>query len=293
MPKVLKVVFVVLSSLFFLASMSACVETQETNSQLKSEESDRNIQKVKLSKQAVSLDKAKAPKKKNEAPVVMPAVAEYQELSIEGWVVKVSPTVRANQKLYQPIIKQLGKDFRRIKGALPSELLPQIQATVIWLEQGMPVKKLNSTFFNGSRKLTKKYGMVPESYGGIIIGNTKGYLALAGARKWQMLHELTHAYHQFKIKHNFAPVVGAFENTKKLNLHKPKFDKRIKGSGYPTRNKKEYLSELTVAYFGRKLFYPHNRKELAEYDPQGYCAVVKSWGLLGAQQGSVPLTCDL
>lgn len=221
----------------------------------------------------------------------MPDQSEYEELKIEGWRVMVSPSVKADESLYQPIIDQLGIDFQRVKSVVPDVKIATLQETVIWLEVSMPIGKLNRTFFNGSRKFTQKSELVPESYGGIVIGKTKAYLAVAGFKHWQMLHELTHAYHQFHLKHNYAPVSQAFQNTKEFNLHDPKFDQRISGSGYPTRNKKEYLSELTVAYFGEKFFYPKNRSELAEYDPKGYCAVVKAWGLAGKQSDPVPLLC--
>ena len=38
----------------------------------------------------------------------------------------------------------------------------------------MPRADLNRLFYNDSRKMTKAFGMVPESYAGVIIGNTKG-----------------------------------------------------------------------------------------------------------------------
>jgi len=202
--------------------------------------------------------------KSNNSPVVLAAFSEYEQLSIQGWVVMVSPRVRGDAKQYSSITKQLDKDLLRLKSVVPESALVQLQTTKIWLEQGI----------------------------GIIIGNTKGYLTVAGFKEWQMLHELTHAYHQFYIKHNFAPVVDAYNYTMKHGLHNPALDTRVKGSGYPTRNKKEYLSELTVAYFGKKFAYPHDRSELAHYDPQGYCAVVKTWGLLGKQTGDVPLRCN-
>ena len=217
---------------------------------------------------------------------------DYQKLVIEGWTVMVSADVQNDSSLYQPIIDQLNEDLRRVKGVVPNSLLSKLQKTVIWSEKSMPIQKLNSLFFNGSRKLTKKYALVPDSYGGIILGKTEAYLAVAGFKPWGMLHELTHAYHQFHIKHDYEPIKLAFDNTKANDLHNPASDQRINGSGYPTRNKKEYFSELTVAYFGRKLFYPHDRTELAEYDPVGYCAVVNAWGLQGKQQGETPLRCD-
>jgi len=193
----------------------------------------------------------------------------------------------------QPILVQLEVDLANIQSVVPKGKITLLQRTIIWVEQGMPIKKLNATFFNGGRALTKKHGLVPESYGGVIIGNTKGYLAVAGIKPWQMLHELTHAFHQFNLRHDFQPVRQAYTLAMENKLFDPVSDKRIPRRAYATKNQKEYLSVLSVIYFGKKFVYPRNRKELAEHDPIGYCAIVKAWGLLGKQQGDViPLRCS-
>jgi len=222
----------------------------------------------------------------------MPPASSYEQNQILGWRIMVSPSVRSDESLYQPILKQLEVDLANVQRVIPSDSISFLKETVIWLEQGMPLKVLNQTFFNGGRALTKKHGLVPQSYGGVIIGNTKGYLAVAGIKPWQMLHELTHAFHQFNLRHDFQPVRQAYNAAIKNNLFDPLSDKRIPRRAYATKNQKEYLSVLSVIYFGKKFVYPRNREELAEHDPVGYCAIVHAWGLLGKQQGSeIPLLC--
>jgi len=223
----------------------------------------------------------------------MPPASDYEQHNIQGWKIMVSPTVRLDESLYRPILKQLKTDLANVQRVIPESSIVSLQDTVIWVEQGMPLKVLNQTFFNGGRALTKKHGLVPESYSGVIIGNTKGYLAVAGIKPWQMLHELTHAFHQFKLKHNYQPVREAYAQAMKNKLFRPVTDKRIPRRAYATKNQKEYLSVLSVIYFGKKFVYPRNRKELAEHDPDGYCAIVKAWGLLGKQRGEdIPLLCS-
>jgi len=95
---------------------------------------------------------------------------------------------------------------------------------------------------------------------------------------------MTHAYHQFNVRHNFRPILNAYDNAKKTGLYKF-------GSQYPLRNHKEFFSELTESYFGRNINYPTNRKELAEHDPMGYCAIVQAWGLLGKQPKTDTVQC--
>ena len=223
----------------------------------------------------------------------MPPASDYEQQEIHGWKIMVSPNVRNDDSLYKSMLTQLATDLTNIQRVIPEDYVSILQETTIWLEQGMPLKVLNQTFFNGGRALTKKYGLVPESYGGVIVGNTKGYLAVAGIKPWQMLHELTHAFHQFKLKHNFQPIRQAYQMAMKNKQFHPASDKRISRKAYATKNQKEYLSVLTVIYFGKKYVYPRNRDELAEHDPVGYCAIVKAWGLLGKQKGQdIPLLCS-
>ena len=222
----------------------------------------------------------------------MPPASDYQPHQIQGWQVMVSPNVFNDETLSSLILAQLQTDLTRIVNTLPQSSLTSLRSTTIWVEQGMPIKKLNRTFFNGGRSITKKHGLVPESYSGVIIGNTKGYLAVAGFKQWQMLHELTHAYHQFVLRHDYQPIKNAYQQVVEQGLFTPTSDKRFKGKAYATRNQKEYLSVLTEIYFGAKPVFPRNRTELAQHDPVGYCAVVKAWGLLGQQAGAdVPLSC--
>ena len=229
---------------------------------------------------------------KESEVVTMPPASAYEQQDVLGWKVMVSPNVKSNPQLYEPIFVQLKVDLAKVHSVVPVEAVKDLQKTTIWLEQGMPKKQLNTTFFNGGRALTKKHGLVPESYGGVIIGNTKGYLRVAGIKPWQMLHELTHAFHQFELKHDYQPVKYAYNEAMNDKRFHPKGDKRIPRKAYATKNQKEYLSELTVMYFGEKRVYPRNRDELAEHDPIGYCAIVQAWGLVDNQQGDVPLYCN-
>ena len=224
----------------------------------------------------------------------MPPASDYERHDIYGWQVMISPNVKKDEALYQPILSQLWLDLEMVNDAIPESSLGFLKETTIWVEQGMPIAALNRTFFNGGRAITKKNGLVPESYGGVIIGNTKGYLAVTGIHPWQMLHELTHAFHQFNLRHNYPPIKQAYQDAMSSKRFHNESDERIRGKAYATKNHKEYFSVLSEIYFGEKKFFPHNRKELAEHDPVGYCAVVKAWGLLGKQQGdSVPLVCSV
>ena len=147
----------------------------------------------------------------------------------------------------------------------------------------MPPPFNNNLFFNGSKKGSKIH-KIEHLYGGVVAGSTQSYLAVANIHPWQLLHELTHAYHQFVTKHSYQPIRNAYQNAIENNLHRF-------GNQYARKNHKEYFSTLTEAYFGLDANFPHNRQELATHDPIGYCAIVKAWGLTGQQAPDAPLKC--
>lgn len=211
-------------------------------------------------------------------------IANYSKHDIHGWQVMISNAVTKDKQLYQRILKQTDKDLSNIIEVMPEWVLPHLRQTPIWFEKKMPPPFGNNLFFNGSKKGSKKYN-IEHLYGGVVAGSTQSYLAVANIHPWQLLHELTHAYHQFITKHSYEPIRTAYDNALRNELHRF-------GNQYARKNHKEYFSALTEAYFGIDANFPHNRKELAEHDPVGYCAIVTAWGLVGKQADDAPLTCQ-
>lgn len=211
------------------------------------------------------------------------AKAGFHEQRIHGWRVNVSDQLKENDpELYTRIMQQITDDLSAVVDVVPRNALRELREVPIWVKHSMK-KPFNRLFFNGSKRGSAEHG-ISHLYGAVVIGNAKGYLGFHPIHPWQMLHELAHAYHQFDIRHDFAPVRQAYDSAIASSLHKF-------GSEYSRRNFREYFATLTEAYFGTKPIYPHNRKELAAHDPKGYCAVVRAWGLLGRQAADAPLTC--
>ena len=208
----------------------------------------------------------------------------YKQHQIHGWQVMISNDVKKNKPLYQRILKQVNHDLQSIVQVMPKWSLPYLRKTPIWFEQIMPPPFNDNLFFNGSKKGSKRYN-IEHLYGGVVAGSTQSYLAVANIHPWQLLHELTHAYHQFVTRHSYQPIRNAYQNAIDKNLHQF-------GNQYARKNHKEYFSTLTEAYFGIDANYPHNRQQLAEHDPVGYCSVVKAWGLTGNQAADAPLKCN-
>ena len=208
----------------------------------------------------------------------------YQQLNIHGWRVFISNDVVQDKPLYSQITEQVNLDLKAIINTLPDWSLEYLRETPIFFEKQMPPPLGSNFFFNGSKRLSAKYN-IQHTYGGVIAGSTLSYLAVKGIHPWQLLHELSHAYHQFTIRHSYMPIQQSYQNAMEKDLHRF-------GSEKSRKNFHEYFATLTEKYFGKSALFPHNRDQLAKHDPVGYCAIVKAWGIVGQQPSNPPLLCQ-
>ena len=93
-----------------------------------------------------------------------------------------------------------------------------------------------------------------------------------------VLHELSHAYHDLVLSHNYEPIIEAYEYAIEMQLYDSVQD--IAGNfseAYATTNYKEYFAEITEAFWGKNDYYPFIREELALHDTLGYDVLVEIW----------------
>jgi hypothetical protein len=95
---------------------------------------------------------------------------------------------------------------------------------------------------------------------------------------WVILHELAHAYHDQILDFEDPRVRDAFEKYQASGrgdatlLHN---GQRVKH--YALTNHKEFFAEMTEAYFGSNDFYPFNRAELQESEPELLALLARIW----------------
>ena len=98
-----------------------------------------------------------------------------------------------------------------------------------------------------------------------------------------LLHELAHAYHDKVLSFKNEAIKAAYEKAKASGTYDEveRFNGNdiVKDEAYAMTTPQEYFAELTEAYFGKNNFYPFNRNELKEHDPEGYAVIEKAWGV--------------
>ena len=106
---------------------------------------------------------------------------------------------------------------------------------------------------------------------------------------WVILHELAHAYHDQVLGFDHPRVREAQERFKKSGHgdNTLLYDgSRVKH--YGLTNPMEFFAEMTEAYFGVNDFFPFNRAELREHEPEIYTLMADIWDGPKASSKSKP-----
>ena len=119
-------------------------------------------------------------------------------------------------------------------------------------------------------------------YGNIEVLNVTNFAAWSIKYQPMMtVHELAHAYQYFYVGWYHPLIAETYNKAMKKNLYQSvpylKPDGK-KMRAYAATNEHEYFSELTETYFGPNEFYPFNKTQLAEYDPEGLKMLESVWG---------------
>src|SRR4029077_19929791 len=94
-----------------------------------------------------------------------------------------------------------------------------------------------------------------------------------------LVHELAHEYHLTRWPEKYAPIYEAWEHARRRGLYRNVRDDKGKlhPLAYAMTNQLEYFAELSTMYFARCNYPPHDRAELARYDPEGFAVVRRLW----------------
>ena len=200
--------------------------------------------------------------------------------NLEGW------TVRVDQRLLEVPNEALGKRALRflenklfdITVVVPSDRLRKLQAVTIVLD--LTHGKLTSMQYHPSALWLKANGYSTELVKCVHIPRAADLATRRNINEqpWVVLHELAHAYHDQVLGFEAPRIREAYENYKKSGHGEKTLlfnGKRVRH--YALTNPMEFFAEMTEAYFGVNDFFPFNRAELKESEPEIYDLLGEIW----------------
>jgi hypothetical protein len=209
-----------------------------------------------------------------------PLPTSRTDKTIEGW------TVRVDDRLLQAPDDELGKKAMRfleaklidIKAVVPADKLKKLQSVKIVLD--LTHGKLGPMQYHPSAEWLKSNGYSAELAKCVHLPRAADVATVRNTREqpWVILHELAHAYHDQVLGFEEPRVKEAFDKYKKSG----RGDKTLLYDGrrvkhYALTDHKEFFAEMTESWFGSNDFFPFNRAEMKESEPEIYELMSGVW----------------
>jgi hypothetical protein len=190
---------------------------------------------------------------------------------IEGWTVRVDDRLsrEPNEELATRALRFLEGKLSDIKAVVPADKLKQLQSVTIVLD--LTHGKLGAMQYHPSARWLKANGYPADLAKCVHLPQAVDLPTKRNINEqpWVILHELAHAYHDQVLGFDEPRIKEAFEKYKKSGRGEKALlynGKRVRH--YALTDHKEFFAEMTEAYFGVNDFFPFNRAELKEAEPE-------------------------
>ncbi|QNN21406.1 metallopeptidase [Planctomycetales bacterium ZRK34] len=202
-------------------------------------------------------------------------IDSYQKMTIAGWEVLVSGRYAGHDDLRDQVLDEVRCQLHRARLILPDKPLEAMRRVKIFVEYDYP----HRTQYHPNRQWLIAHGYIPEKTGTIEIANAKNILSWRKTPINSLLHELFHAYHDQVLGFDEARIKAAYD----VATASGKYDKVMLQNGdtvkhYAMTDHKEFFAELSESFFWVNDFYPFNRAELRQYDPETFKLLRDIWG---------------
>lgn len=199
---------------------------------------------------------------------------------IEGWTVRVD-----NRLLHAPddvlgtrALRFLEGKLSDIKAVVPEARLKKLQTVTIVLD--LTHGKLGPMQYHPDAGWLKANGYATDLEKCVHLPRAADLPTRRNINEqpWVILHELAHAFHDQVLGFDEPRIQEAYDNYRKSR----RGDRTLLYNGnrvkhYALTNQKEFFAEMTEAYFGVNDFFPFNRAELKETEPEIYELMRRVW----------------
>jgi hypothetical protein len=216
-------------------------------------------------------------KEKPDPP--QPASRSVREL--EGWTIRVDDRLLGDAPdaaTGARALRFLEAKLVEVKAVVPPERLQDLQSVTIVLD--LSCGKLSSMQYHPSAGWLKANGFPEDLAKCVHLPRAAEVVTRRNINEqpWFILHELAHAFHDQKLSFDEPRIKAAYEKFKESGRGDATLlynGKRVKH--YALTNPMEFFAEMTESYFGVNDFYPFNRAELREAEPEVFELLQQVW----------------
>ncbi|TWT89429.1 sulfatase-like hydrolase/transferase [Stieleria varia] len=214
------------------------------------------------------------------------AEPEWLQRKVVGWRVHVNPRLTkddASRKKLGRAMELLTVQLKEIKQKLPKDAVAELQKVDLWFSPKYPNTGARAEY-HPSPQWLRENGRSEIMARGVEFSNVEIFEAESRRMPNFALHELAHAFHDRVLGFDHAEIRKVFDRAVASGKYESVLRQDANGNRRPDRayalsNHKEYFAELSEAYFSKNDFFPFDRTELLETDPEGARVVKEAWGV--------------
>ena len=206
---------------------------------------------------------------------------------ISGWTVHVSGRLLDEESVATArALELLRSQLEEIAHVVPQTALVELQKVPLWVSPEYLNVEPRAEYHPDANWL-RANGRDPAMATGVEFTNVRIFEQELTRMPNFALHELAHAYHDRVLPQGFgnprirsayekAKIGGKYDRVECRNGNgKPNTQERA----YAMNDPMEYFAETSEAYFSRNDFFPFNRDELRQCDPEMNALLEQLWGV--------------
>ena len=213
------------------------------------------------------------------------ATTASSDYSVQGWTIHVSKRLEAESapalETAFPLLEAQLKEIRRV---VPAEAVKRLQKVALWFSPEYRGIEPRAEYHPDVGWLRENHRN-PAMAKGVEFTNIRIFEEETRRMPNFVLHELAHAYHDQVLTFDQPEIIAQYEKVKAAGI----YDRveRQHGDGrkntfekaYAMTDVTEYFAESTESFFVRNDYYPFDRKQLHEHDPEMEKLLIKLWGV--------------
>ena len=220
-----------------------------------------------------------SPPPEPRAELPQPTSRAVREL--EGWTIRADDRLLGDAPdaaLGTRALRFLEAKLVEIKAVVPAERLKDLQGVTIVLD--LNCGNLGSMQYHPDAGWLKANGFPTDLAKCVHLPRAADVATRRNINEqpWVILHELAHAYHDQKLSFDEPRIKAAHEKFKESGHGDAALlynGKRVKH--YGLTNQMEFFAEMTESFFGVNDFFPFNRAEVQEAEPELFQLLTEIW----------------
>ncbi|MEI8381500.1 MAG: sialate O-acetylesterase [Planctomycetota bacterium] len=217
----------------------------------------------------------------SKAEAQLPQPTSRSDRNLEGWTIRVDDRLlgeSADAPLGARALRFLEAKLVEIKAVVPAERLKELQEFTIVLD--LNCGNLGAMQYHPDAGWLKAHGFPVELAKCVHLPRAADVATQRNINEqpWVILHELAHAFHDQKLDFDEPRIMAAYQKFKQSGHGDAALlynGKRVKH--YGLTDQKEFFAEMTESYFGVNDFFPFNRAELQEAEPELFQLLKEIW----------------